>query len=256
MKAARALWHRLVSQEARSRLHWRRKRLLARPRVGAVHFGSLRRVVPIARDFGFERGTPVDRFYIDEFYEKHGPSIENLDAGAIRGRVLEIGEPHYTRRFGDPEAVDRVDVLDIVHGRGVTYVDDLANAPSVPSCSFDCVVCPQTLFLIYDVRAAVRTLHRILRPGGVVLATVPGISQICPSNGAAWEDQWRLTPTSALRLFEEAFEPGSVTVESYGNVLAATAFLHGLGIEELDEDELRARDPEYPLVITVEAIKT
>ena len=29
-----------------------------------VRFGDLRRLVPFSREFGFDRGTPVDRFYI------------------------------------------------------------------------------------------------------------------------------------------------------------------------------------------------
>ena len=59
-----------------------------------------------------------------------------------------------------------------------TIVADLADAAHIPADAFDCIILTQTLHLIFDVRAAVATVRRILAPGGVVLATVPGISQV------------------------------------------------------------------------------
>ena len=98
----------------------------------------------------------------------------------IRGRVLEVQEAVYTQRFGDPASIERIDVLDIdPDNPDATVVADLADAPNLPSDAFDCVICTQTLLLIYDVHAAVRTLHRVLKPGGTALVTVPGISRIC-----------------------------------------------------------------------------
>jgi hypothetical protein len=117
------------------------------------------------------------------------------------------------------------------------------------------VICTQTLLLIYDVAAAIRTLHRILAPGGTLLVTVPGISQICRPDMDVWGDYWRFTTLSARRLFEEAFEPADVTVESYGNVLAASAFLYGLAAQDLKRKELDPRDPDYQLIIGVKATK-
>jgi len=69
-------------------------------------------------------------------------------------------------------------------------------------------------------------------------------------------DRWRFTTLSAQKLFEEVFSPVNVTVASYGNVLAANAFLHGLAGEELRPQELDHQDPDYELLITVRAIKS
>jgi SAM-dependent methyltransferase len=111
------------------------------------------------------------------------------------------------------------------------------------------------LQFIYDVRAAIRHLHRILKPSGVLLATFPGISQISRYDMDRWGDYWRFTTLSARRLLEEVFPPGNVTVRAYGNVLAAVAFLHGLSAEELRREELDYHDPDYELIITVRAVK-
>jgi SAM-dependent methyltransferase len=105
------------------------------------------------------------------------------------------------------------------------------------------------LSVIYDVRAALRTLHRILKPGGVLLATVPGISQVCRPDRYLWGDYWRFTSLSARRMLEELFPGDEVTVEPYGNVLTATAFLYGVAAEELRRGELDPHDVDYELLI-------
>ena len=152
---------------------------LRRPPVGRVRFGDLRRVTPIARRFGFDRGLPVDRHYIEGFLRRH--------ALAVKGHVLEIGGNDYTRAFGGGR-VETSDVLDVSpENDRATVIADLAQAPQIASETFDCIICTQTLQLIYDVKAAVATLHRILKPGGTILATFPGISQ---TDDDTWAPTW------------------------------------------------------------------
>lgn len=223
-----------------------RRRLRAVPDVGRVDFGQLRRVTPISMVFGYDRGLPVDRYYIEGFLARN--------AGAVRGRVLEVGDDAYTRRFGG-ERVTTSDVLHVAEGNSrATFVGDLTSADHVPSDAFDCVILTQTLHLIYDVPAAIATLHRILRPGGVLLTTFPGISQIDQGEwGGTWF--WGFTLQSARRLFAESFPEQALTFETHGNVLAAVSFLHGLAVEELRPAELDYHDPHYQLVIAVRAVK-
>jgi hypothetical protein len=38
-----------------------------RPGIGTVRFGDLDRLTPISRGWGFDRGAPIDRFYIERF---------------------------------------------------------------------------------------------------------------------------------------------------------------------------------------------
>lgn len=210
-----------------------------------VNFGDLHRVEPITRSFGFERGRPVDRYYIEGFLARH--------AADIRGRVLEVGDPSYTRQFGG-ERVTLSDVLHIEEGNPhATIVANLADAPDLPSVAFDCFICTQTLTYVYAIRDAVRTIHRILKPGGVLLASVPGISQISRYDMDRWGEYWRFTSLSAHRIFAEEFRAENVAAEAHGNVLTATAFLHGLAVEDLARDELDFHDPDYELVVTIRA---
>jgi SAM-dependent methyltransferase len=214
----------------------------AAPPVGAVAFGHLRRTRPIGDDFGFGRGRPVDRYYIEDFLERHAEDIS--------GHVLEVASADYTRRFGG-DSVEQADVLSLeASGAEITYTADLADAPSIPDETYDCFVLTQTLHLIWDLRPAVDTVFRILKPGGIVLATVPGTTQT--ESSELW--QWTLTPLSAHRLFAERFGH-DVRVESHGNVLASTALLQGIAAEELTYEELDYRDHHYPVTVAVRARK-
>jgi SAM-dependent methyltransferase len=231
-------------QARRSLARWARS-LTQRPRVGRVDFGDLRRLSPVSSDWGFDRGTPVDRYYIDCFMRAW--------AADVRGRVLEIANPEMTQRYGG-NRVTRSDVLHPVPAPPpVTLVGDLATGEGLPDGVFDCAIVTQTLLLVYDVQSAVRTLARILSPGGVALVTVPGITKISREDMDAWGQYWSFTSASARRLFEDAFGPGSIRVEAFGNVLAATAFLHGIAAEELTEDELLHRDRDFETLIAIRA---
>lgn len=216
------------------------------PPVGRVRFGDLRRTTPVSGHWGLGRGLPVDRYYIDEFLGRH--------AADIAGRILEVGDDRYTRKFGGL-AVISSDVLNISSGGSeTTLVADLSRPGQVPVDRFDCVIITQTLQLVADLEGAVRALHRMLRPGGVVLASLPGISQTHHEDwGAHW--RWSFTSLSARTLFESAFACGDVTVETRGNVLAATAFLQGLAAEDLTRDELDHHDRDYQVSILVRARK-
>jgi peptidoglycan/xylan/chitin deacetylase (PgdA/CDA1 family) len=103
--------------------------------------------------------------------------------------------------------------------------------------------------------AVVRECFRILKPGGVLLATVPAASRVCLEYGEEG-DLWRMTPAGARALFEAAFEPAGIETTPYGSVLTNVAFLHGLACSELTEDEFEANDPYHPLVTGVRATKS
>ena len=129
---------RLVVAARAGRRRWLRSSVLPAVRVGGrVRFGNLRRLEPVSTSFGFDRGTPIDRYYIERFLAAH--------ADDIHGRVLEFGDARYTRAFGG-ERVTRSDVLDLVPSNpNATIVADLTRADDVASDSFDCIVCTQTL---------------------------------------------------------------------------------------------------------------
>lgn len=207
----------------------------------------LRRLIQIGREFGFDQGLCVDRYYIEKFLSSH--------AVDVRGHVLEIGDDTYTRRLGG-NRVTKSDVLHKVEGNpNSTIVADLTCADHILGDTFNCIILTQTLQYIYDLRAAILTIYRILKPGGVLLATFPGIAHISRYDLERWGEYWRLTTMSAKRLFEEAFPPEDVEVQSYGNMVTAIAFLCGLPSEGFRQVELNHHDQDFQVLIAGRAVK-
>ena len=249
-------WRRLILVIAERTLtfpvfHWLRakwKRLGYATPAGWVRFGSLRRLTPLSREFGYDRGLPIDRYYIEHFLANN--------ASDIRGHVMEIADNTYTFGFGG----DRVTASDVLHVEAghpnATIVADLTCADQIPSGNFDCVILTQTLQFIHDVPAVLRTVKRILKPGGVVLATMPGISPISRYDMERWGHCWAFTTQSARRLFEGVFPQDHVQTTAYGNVLTAASFLYGIATEELRKEELDYFDPDYELIMAVRAVKS
>ncbi len=217
--------------------------------VGSVDFGAFRRLTPISPIFGIDRDLiSVERYYIEKFLEAHSADI--------KGRVLELGSPDYTIKFGGGK-VSQSDVLNYVEGNPkATIVADLTKADNIPDESFDCIIITQTLQMIYDVQAAIKNLYRILNPGGIVLVTSHGISPVARREGVdSWGEYWHFTSQSKKHLFEPHFSAENVIVSTYGNVLSAISSLHGLSASELEREELDFCDPNYELIVTVRAQK-
>ncbi len=217
--------------------------------VGSVDFGSLDRLSPISPIFGKDRDLlTIERYYIEQFLGKY--------AADVKGRTLEMGDPAYTIKFGG-DRVTQPDVLNYVEGNPqATIVADLTNAHNIETGTFDCIIITQTLQMIYEIEQAVSELHRILKPGGVVLVTSHGMSRVARREGVDdWGEYWHFTSQSKKRLFHPVFGKDNVSVETYGNVMSCVANLHGLGAGEIKPDQIDYNDPNYELLVCVRAVK-
>jgi SAM-dependent methyltransferase len=221
-----------------------------------LHFGFSNHLNPISHRFGFDRGQPVDRHYIEIFLDKHRADI--------KGRVLEVQEPVYTDKFGG-SSVYQSEVIDIVsENPKATIVGNLETGEGLPSNAFDCIIITQTYQYLYDLKKAVQNNYRILKPYGVLLATFPAVTKVSRDNMISQYfkntpyklvEYWRFTDTVVKRLFDEIFGSDNVSIETYGNVLAASAFLYGLAANELDVKKLNYHDPDYQIIIASRVVK-
>ncbi len=204
-------------------------------------WGNLRRVEPFSRQFGFDRGTPVDRFYLHRFLDANRASIS--------GRVLEVQVASYTKTYG--RGVETIHTVDISPQFTPTYLCDLADASRIPSESYDCFLLPNTLQHVRDLPAVLQTTLRVVKPGGVVLASVAMLLPLIPDG----DDFWHFSPVGWRQTLERAWPGCDLVVEGHGNCLASVAAMYGLALEELDEDELLANDPRYPVLVTIRCRK-
>lgn len=212
-----------------------------------VNVQDLTRVFPVSNVMGAERGTPIDRYYIEKFFQKN--------AHLIKGRVVEVGDSRYSRKFSGGKA-ESFDVLHFVPGsKAATIIGDLMETETLPVSSFDCFICAQTFQYTFEICKAIKGAYYLLKPGGVLLATVPGISQISRCDAERYGEYWRFTTDSLQRLFGPVFGT-DLEIESFGNVMAATAFLQGIALEDLpDMSLLDAKDPDYQMLLTVRATR-
>jgi hypothetical protein len=205
---------------------------------GGLDWGDLRRMDPVSDRWGYDRGLPVDRYYIEGFLRRN--------AGDVRGRCIEVLNAAYTRRFGG-DRVTEADVVDINPANDeATVVADLTVPGALRAGYYDCFVLTQTLPVVYDGRALVRTCYEALRPGGVLLVTAPSLCRYSPHP----EDHWRMTDRSMTRLLTEETDGEDVEVEMFGNLVTSIAFLTGVASEELEPAELDHRDGRFPVVVT------
>ena len=212
-----------------------------------INWGELA-LSPASDVWGIDRGTPIDRHYIELFLRAHSDDI--------RGRVLEVKDSHYTKTFGSPQ-VEHAAVIDIDSTNpNATIVADLTRADRLLENQFDCFVLTQTLHIIYDVRSALQNALRLLKPTGVLLCTLPAVSRVNYENGGLDSgDYWRFTQAAVRRLMTEVGNAENFSVTSYGNVRVCTAFLYGFAAHELTPSDLEFCDPWFPLIHCVRATK-
>lgn len=201
---------------------------------------------PLSNYHGFDRGEPIDRFYIKNFLGRNQQHI--------RGVCLELLNDDYTVAYGKGSVI-KSDVLDIdVENKNATIIDDLRNLKKVADNSYDCIILTQVFQFIDDVPAGISECHRILKKGGVLLVTLPSISRVDCISGVEG-DFWRFTVASAKYLFQKKFNAEKLTVEALGNVRSGIYFYAGLSQEDTSIKILREKDSNFPLIITVKAIK-
>lgn len=213
--------------------------------VIAMNVGRAASAEPLSAHWGYDRGNPIDRYYIERFIAAHSDDV--------KGHVLEVQGDDYTRRFGG-DRVTHMDILSLDNRNpSATIIGDLADPDTLPPGRFDCIILTQTLHLVFDMAVAIANLHRALRPGGVLLVTVPGITPLDPSDYLDnW--YWSLTAPALRRLLSGPFLPEDVAAEAHGNLYAATAFLHAAAVEEVSRRKLDRFDRRYPVTVAARAV--
>jgi SAM-dependent methyltransferase len=222
----------------------KQKKKVARAEVKQCEASRRIRETPVSANWGVERGTPLGRFFVDRFMESRRKDIT--------GVVLEIKNKRYTDSLGYD--VKRDDVLDVdASNLDANIIADLAKADAVPSDTYDCFMVNETMQFVYDLQSAVNHIHRILKPGGVLLVTVPCTVQ--HDRELKDVEMWRFTKPSCERLFGDVFGADQVEVETYGNFVTCNAALTGIVVEELESEVLEEVSDTFVQGICVRAQK-
>jgi SAM-dependent methyltransferase len=97
----------------------------------------------------------------------------------VTGRCLDAGSGRAPYKARLEERGVEVLTIDIENRSGdVDIIGDLQNMPAVASASVDAVICTEVLEHVPDPAAALGEIERVLRPGGVLVLSVPHLSPI------------------------------------------------------------------------------
>lgn len=198
---------------------------------------------PASRRFGYDRGTPIDRYWTDKWI--------TANKGQIHGVCLEIGDNRYTMQYGNK--ISRTDVLD-VNGSNTkaTIVSSLTDCQqTINDQTYDCIILTHVLGLIDQPEKAISECYRILKPGGTLLITSACLAPQLDNN----EGYWRFTPKGIHYLLSKSFKPENITVKSYGNAQAGALFFMGYSQQDLTDQELTVNDPQFPCIAGAVATK-
>ncbi len=133
-----------------------------------------------------------------------------LDAGAGRGVFMKT----ILRTASSYDSID----LSPRGGHRTTWVGDITGMPEVPGDRYDTVVCQQVLEHVPHPGKALAEFHRVLKPGGKVIASVPHLSR----RHELPHDYFRYTQQGLASLLEDfGFEV--LEMRPYGGLLS---FLH------------------------------
>lgn len=197
----------------------------------------------LSTKWGFDRGLPIHRFYLEQFLKEYSSDIQ--------GHCLEFQGDSYTTRFGGA-GVTKLDILHIDDSNPkATIIADLTQPNEIPDNSFNCIICTHVLHMIFDFNKAITEIHRILKPGGILLVAVPHIS-MCGENT---HEIWRFTPEGLQMALARVFGKVNVGINAYGNSLTAAGELRGLVAHEFTKRELRCHDLRFAIEVCARASK-
>jgi len=198
----------------------------------------------LANDFGFSRGKPFDRYYIEDFL--------SMNRNLIYGKCLEFGDTVYTLAYG--RSVSRATPFyysDTPLILETAYYGDICHANSFPPSTFDCIICTNVLNYILNAQEALVGMKKILSDSGSIIVTVAGPStQISRYDMDRWGDFWRFTERSFLFLVENAGLSAN-SIKIYGNPYAAVHQILGGSVEDQPDICFADHHPDYPMIIAM-----
>jgi len=196
--------------------------------------------IPIRGFMGGGKGKTISRAFVDRFIE--------TNKVLIRGDVLEVGRNVY-KSVALPENVISYTCLDMAAFPDVEIVADIQNMPQVETERFDTIICTQVLEHVPNPFEALAELHRILRPGGRLLLTVPFLNNYHMEP----DDYWRFTEYALKHLLRNFSQ---CAVASHGSTYHHVAATLGYIASEVDLNvSERAGAPKFPVIVSAVAQK-
>jgi len=134
----------------------------------------------------------------------------------VKGKTLDAGAGHQNHKILVQDNCTEYISLDIASFAGkIDIVSDITDMNVISTESFDTVYCSQVLEHVSEPAAALREIHRVMKPDGHLILSVPHLSGLHDEP----YDYYRYTPYGLRHLLNKT---GFVVVEEYraGGVLS------------------------------------
>jgi SAM-dependent methyltransferase len=157
-----------------------------------------------------------------------------LDIGAGPGHLIGLLE----KKFGfTSTAVDYTDTLMKRPGQKVDIVDLNKEGLPYPDDSFDVVTLTEVIEHLEHDRAVLREIHRVTKPGGLVVVTTPNILNLNSRLRFLWFGFWNLFGPLPVK-HGELYSTG-------GHINPISVFYIGHGLMDADFDNVAVTVDKY-----------
>lgn len=207
---------------------------------GAIEYSDFKRYAPLCHDYGYSRGTPIDRYYLEQF-------IREIRSYVV-GYTLEIGgsrENQYLYGFTNAMSYK---TMDMHQKPEVDITGDIHDPNSLGSNSFDSIILFNVLEHCEKPWIVVENIYNWLTKRGSVFCMVPNSQRIHRDP----KDYWRILPDGMRSLFAK-FPIKQLYL--YGNPITTIATMMGVAAEELSSEELNSFNSEYLVATCIYACK-
>ena len=202
---------------------------------------TLKSIKIYSEKFGFDRGTPIDRYYINTF-------LENLKLENSFNRSLEFGEIHYSDRFkvkekyflSHPAYETRA-----ISSKQISF--DLNSAHNYDGIKFDLILSTNVINFTKNPFVSIKHHMDMLNSGGTLVLTASASMPISKFDAERWGDYWRIAPDGLNQLLRTL--NCEYDIHSFGSFVTSIAFLCGLSAEEVDPLDLNENDDRYPIIV-------
>lgn len=148
-----------------------------------------------------ELGTsPRRRFFSPAYYSQYQLTLP-LMRRYVSGRLIDLGCGSMPYKSLIADRVNAYDSLDAYpHSSELTYVGDIQNMSMIAAETYDSAICLEVLEHVPDPFRAAAEILRILKPGGILVLSVPHLSRL---HGEP-HDYYRFTRYGVRRLLEKS----------------------------------------------------
>jgi SAM-dependent methyltransferase len=124
------------------------------------------------------KNSPKRHFFSPAYYSQYKVTLPYIREFAT-GKFIDLGCGTMPYRDSVIDIIREYHTLDLFPRREeVTYTTDIQDMSTIKTDSYDSAICLEVLEHIPDPFKAISEIHRILKPGGVLILSVPHLSRL------------------------------------------------------------------------------